>query len=462
MNKLKLSVLLLLMTRMMAWSQNPVLDNYIIQGIAFNHGLMVQRFSVEKAESELSEARGLYLPGLSVNARYTVADGGRTIQFPLRDILDGYSMWNNALNPEITLMTPDPISNEDFSFLRKNEHDTRLTLTQPLFSTKIYYQVKIRKELSEAEMKSLEVSTRLLVDDIRQAYFDYLKSVELCNWMDEAKVLSLEFVRVNESLLENDKVTADVLYRARAEDAKTDQEIAEAIKNKQVAAAWFNYLTGNSANDPIRINDTVQMIPLVKDLQDAIYAAQENREEIEQLEILDAAASYNIRMSSSDRLPSLVAVADYGFQGEEYHFNAGSDFAMASLVLQWDLFDGFQKREKLQQALLERKSLEESRQDLLKKIEIEVTQGWFDLQAAGKMMETSVLEEEAMQRFFDMTKRKYENGQSSLLEYTDARTQWTRSVMNRIIRKYDYHTAYFNLLNAMAVESISRYHTIKP
>ena len=151
-----------------------------------------------------------------------------------------------------------------------------------------------------------------------------------------------------------------------------------------------------------------------------------------------------------------------GFQGEEYRFGARHDFAMASFVLQWELFGGFQKKEKLQQAYLAKKSLETSHQDILKKIEIETIEGWYGLQAAERLMETSVLEENAMRRFFDLTKRKYENGQASLLEYTDAKTEWTKSMMNRITKKYDYYTAYFHLLKIVAVEQIEHFNTIKP
>ena len=81
---------------------------------------------------------------------------------------------NSVDNPEIDLITPEFLTNEEFSFLRRTEQETKLTLSQPLFNSQIFYNIKIRRELSSAEQKKVEVSTRQLVDDIRKAYFTYL------------------------------------------------------------------------------------------------------------------------------------------------------------------------------------------------------------------------------------------------------------------------------------------------
>ncbi|MBN2480550.1 MAG: TolC family protein [Bacteroidales bacterium] len=458
MKKLLLAIIVTTGIVTMVKGQNALLDEYIRQGIKVNHELEQQRIGYQIRLSEYHEARGMYLPGISINARYSRAGGGRTIALPMRDIFEGYSLLNNFVNPGITLVTPEAFRNEEFRFLRETEHETKISLAQPLFSTQLFYNIRIHREMSRADQKALEVSTRQLVTEIRNAYFSYLQSVELCSWLQEAKQLSDEFVRVNERLLENDKVTADALYRARAENSRTDQEIAESERDKQLARTYFNYLIGQSADSPILINDSIDIIQAFSTLDEVADAACSKREELGQIDILDEVADYSVRMSSANRLPTLFAAADYGFQGEDYRFTGEYDYFLASVVLRWDLFEGFQNREKLQQARLDRKRLENSRQDVLKRIEIEATDGWYGYRSATLAMETSVIEEAAMRKAFDIIKRKYENGQSALLEYTDARTQWSQSMMNRIIKKYDYYIAYFDLLRITAVENINPYY----
>jgi hypothetical protein len=51
------------------------------------------------------EAKGLFLPGLSLNARYTVATAAYHF-FPLNDIFTGYSALNNFANPDLTWSLP--------------------------------------------------------------------------------------------------------------------------------------------------------------------------------------------------------------------------------------------------------------------------------------------------------------------------------------------------------------------
>ncbi len=458
-NNMKKVLLILLLSAVMAHviAQNNILDGYIRQGLEENYALEQQKISYYKSLSEFREARGLYYPGLSMNARFTFAEGGRTISFPIRDIFDGYNLENNLANPEIDLVTPDAFSNEEINFLRKTEHETKLSLTQPLFNTDLFYNTRIRRVLTTAKKKSLESSSRKLVAEIREAYFNYLKTEELNAWLEEAKRLSTEFVRVNERLLQNDKITPDVVYRAKAQDAMTDGEIVEARRQRQVACTYFNYLIGQPSDSPVAINDSVNVLPEFDSYEEMLSDALKNREELDQLEILGEASDYNIRMKSSGILPSLTAAAEYGFQGERYRFTGDYDYALVSVVMRWNLFEGFQKKEQLKQALFDRQNLELEKQDAIKKIEIEVSDGWYGFKAAEAAIHTSVLEEQAMRKAFDIIKRKYENGQSGLLEYTDAHTQWSQSVMNRIIRKYDYYIAYFNLLRISASEDIAYY-----
>ncbi len=53
-----------------------------------NQGLKQRQLDYASDLAALKEARGLFLPDFSLNARYTVAEGGRTIVFPVGDLLN--------------------------------------------------------------------------------------------------------------------------------------------------------------------------------------------------------------------------------------------------------------------------------------------------------------------------------------------------------------------------------------
>ena len=125
------------------------------------------------------------------------------------------------------------IENMNFAFYRPTEQETKLSLVQPLIDPKIYYNSRIRKELSSAIKADADSYQRQLVADIKTAYFNYLKSSRLIQLLDETRGLLEENVRVNEKLYENSIVTIDNVYRSRAEMSKIDQESAIAWKNMQ-------------------------------------------------------------------------------------------------------------------------------------------------------------------------------------------------------------------------------------
>ena len=65
-----------------------VLDDYIRYGLDNNLTLQQKQSGYEKSIEALREARSLFYPGLSFNARYTLSDGGRIIDFPVGDFLN--------------------------------------------------------------------------------------------------------------------------------------------------------------------------------------------------------------------------------------------------------------------------------------------------------------------------------------------------------------------------------------
>ncbi|MGQ9621684.1 MAG: TolC family protein, partial [Bacteroidales bacterium] len=65
-----------------------------------------------------------------------------------------------------------------------------------------------------------------------------------------------------------------------------------------------------------------------------------------------------VKMNQANKLPDMYIVVDYGFQGEEYRFNKKQDYFQASALLTWNLFEGYQNRAKIRQAMLDKAAIE--------------------------------------------------------------------------------------------------------
>ena len=68
--------------------QPTILESYVAEGLENNLALQRKQLGYEKSLAALKEAKGLFMPAVSFNATYTLAYGGRAIQFPIGDLLN--------------------------------------------------------------------------------------------------------------------------------------------------------------------------------------------------------------------------------------------------------------------------------------------------------------------------------------------------------------------------------------
>ena len=75
-----------------------VVDRYVAEGLRSNLALQSESLEVEKATQALAAARARFLPEVSLQARYTRADGGREFTMPIGAALNPvYSKLNDLL-----------------------------------------------------------------------------------------------------------------------------------------------------------------------------------------------------------------------------------------------------------------------------------------------------------------------------------------------------------------------------
>jgi outer membrane protein len=418
-------------------AQDELLTNYIQQGLESNLALQQKNAEYDKSLQALRSARGLFYPNVSVNARYTIARGGRKIEFPVGDMLNPvYSTLNYLTESQIFPM----IENAEFAFYREKEHETKVSLIQPVINPQIYHNYKIEKEKVLLQYTDITIYKRELINEIKSAYYNYLKTIYLLRLIDETEDLLKENLRVSKSLFENEKVTQDVVYRSEAELQKVYLGRAEAVKGNQTAKAYFNFLLNKPLNEEIQVfeYDEVPQLSLIPDFSSEVSKGINSREEIQQLETLSSINENYLKLARSNNYPNILIAFDYGYQGEEYSFTNNDDFMLASVVLRWPLFEGFRNRAEVQKAKISQQQIELKQEELEKQIELQVISSYYDLQEAAEAIEAAKVQVRAAEKAFRVVNEKFRIGQSQLIEFTDARTTMTNSKQNLIIAVFEY------------------------
>jgi outer membrane protein len=422
-------------------ARETILDTYVHQALESNLALTQQDFSYQESIADLRQARAGFFPSLDILARYTRAEGGRVFEFPIGDIVNPIHAALNQITGEDEF--PTDVRNQTISFLREKEQETKIEIVQPIFQPAVYYNYRVMSSRADAGRASRDQFKHDLVKEVRTAYFSYLKAVNLVDLAQRTEELLDEHLRVSQSLYENGKATRDVVYRARAELSKAQQSRADAEKGSYLTRAYFNFLLNRPLDESIEIMSLPSEPadpPLT--LSDAVRRALEKRLEIRQADRGLEAADNALKLARTGYLPGLSLSFDYGIQGEKYRISDEDDFWTASLVLQWNLFDGLGKNAKINQAKLEKSKMDARREEIVRRIELEVGDTYRTLTVAKQNIATSTDQVESASKSFEIVNRKFQEGVASHVEFIDARTAMTSAEISRIVAVCDYLISY--------------------
>ncbi|MET0533887.1 MAG: TolC family protein, partial [Steroidobacter sp.] len=208
---------------------DTVVEDYVAEGLRSNLSLQGQHLEVGKAAQALAEARAKFFPQMSLEARYTRAEGGRDINVPFGTALNPvYSTLNELLVAQGQPARFPQISDTTIPFLRSEEQDTRVVVRQPIYAPAIPAAVRAQRALLDASSFNRMAVARALRRDITVAYVDWLKARSSVEIVAASESLLRENLRVNESLFSNGKITEDLVLRAKAEMLDVEQQKRDA------------------------------------------------------------------------------------------------------------------------------------------------------------------------------------------------------------------------------------------
>ncbi|MEN9705833.1 MAG: hypothetical protein RLZZ393_1712 [Pseudomonadota bacterium] len=418
-------------------SFEAVVREHVSIALGDNLALQRQDMAVEESLAALDAVRARYFPEIALNARYTRADGGRQIDFPLGALLNpAYQTLNQLLVAQGQAPRFPSIGDQSFAFQRPREQDTRVTLRQPLYQPAIPAAVAAQRELLGVQRFAREAFARQLLRDVTTGYAQYLKARRATAIVRSALALLDENQRVTDSLFRNGRITQDQVLRARSERLAAEQQLRETESAANQAAAYVNFLLNRAQDTPLDEADAPQEGTLETDLRAARDSALRQRPELEQLDALGRAADASQRIARAALGPQLALGVDAGTQGEQYRMGSGYNYVAASLVLTWKLFDGGAARAEAGKARLAARDVRLQREDALQRVQLEVQQAVDRLRTAHDSLATAQAREEAAAATFRIAARKRDEGAISQMEFLDARNALTSAQLNLNVTRY--------------------------
>jgi outer membrane protein TolC len=430
-----------------------VVEALVAEALRSNQSLRQHELELDRARAALAQARGQYLPRLDVEARYSRAEGGRTIDFPVGDLLNPAYRTLNDLTERASFPEVD---NQEIRFLREREQETALRLRQPLFNPEIVYGARARRHQVDAQAAAVEAFRRELVRDVRVAYFEYRTAAARVDILEATRALVRENRRVSERLRAAAKATPEAVYRAEVEVLAVRQRLDAARAGADRARRYLNVLRNRPADAPIpapRVSEealTDRFVAAVRrELGGALPSADAGagpgrpgevgvagRPELARLAAAVEAAEAQRRAAQTAYLPTVSLAVDAGIQGSSYGVTGDQPFVLGSVVLRWNLFDGLQDRREVERRQLEAEALRARREEVAQQLDLELRTALDDVQVARRAVETAEARVRAARESFRLARRRYEEGRAPIVDLTDARTARTEAELNANVTRY--------------------------
>lgn len=436
----KTLTLMLVLLGYLGYSQSK-LDGYIEVALKNNEVIKQHNFDINKSMWALKEARSLFYPTVSLNGSYTKAEGGRTIDIPIGDMLNPvYNTLNQITNSNAfpTLENQSVLINPD------NFYDAKIHTTMPLLNFEIIYNKRIKNQQISLQKIELEIYQRELVKDIKIAYYKYLQSLEGIKIYEDALALVKENQRVNQSLYKNDKINRTAVLRSDNEVIRIEANLETAKQVSKNAQSYFNFLLNQKLDAPIEVDES-KSLPT-----EALPENTQNREELQKLTQVKKLNETVGKLTQSYWFPKLGGFADVGFQDFDFNVNKDSRYYFAGVSLEMNIFSGNKNKYKLKQIEEDSKKISSQTDNVRQQLLLQFQVAQNNLKAALEQYNANKNQKESAKKYNDDITKLYKEGQAIYIELLDAQNQWVNAQLNTNISLYISWIAYAELERANA------------
>jgi outer membrane protein TolC len=419
-------------------AQENAIDGYINTAFANNQGLTGQQLQLEKSLYALKEARALFLPNVSFGASYTKADGGRTIDLPLGDLLNPVYQSLNQLTGSSKFAN---LSNKSVLLTPNDYYDARFRTTLPLVDAEIYYNEKIKKETISGNRAAVNVYKRELVKEIKTAYYKYYQAEKAIEIYNNALLLVNENIRVNQSLLKNGMRNSTALTRSETEKQKIETSITQATNNRNNIQAYLNFLMNRPLDESI-VLDTASFITERESTAGILNLNTENREELVELQSAIQTNELNRKLQSAYLVPKLNTYLDLGSQGFDFKYNDKTQYYVWGLSLEMNLFAGGLHKSRIQQAAVGKQQAESNYQETSSQLRMQLVQSVNNLHTALSDYQNAKNQLALAEKYYADQFKVYKAGQLLYIELLDALTQLTNARLQLAVTIANVQVAY--------------------
>jgi len=412
---------------------------------AYTNSSTIQKYMLDEqiAKAKVNETVGIGLPQINGSANL---------------------LYNFELAPNFfpaNFFDPTAPADADFIarrgiFVSRYSSDVGVSINQIIFNGSYLVGLEASKTYVQLAKKNTDASKVGVAENVTKAYFSLLVAKERITLLDnnlsrldsllkDVRALNKQGFAENIDL-NRLEVTANNL---RSEKSKVERLI-------QLSKELLKFQMGMPAQDELEVTGSIRDFQLEQIPEQNIKADYKSRTEYNALETGIALSGLNKKNTMSGYLPSLVAFGQMGYQtGTNYFSNIGDfknrwlGYGRVGLQLNVPIFDGLQKKYKLQQNRLDLLKLEQDRINLEKAIDFQTNQSQITLRNAVESLEVQKRNMELAKEVVRVSEIKYKQGLGTSTDIVNAETAFKEAETNYYASLYDALIAKVDLDKAL-------------
>ena len=387
-----------------------------------------------------------------LEATYGVSVQTRAIAAPRLRATGNYE-FNNAIE---NLQLPPPAPS--VTFQQDQSWSGGIRLIQSIYEGgRIRSSLKSARLAQEQAVYNYQTVIADTLTEVRVAYYDILMATQQIVVQEASIRLLTRELEDTSRRFDAGTVPRFNVLRAEVELANARPRLIRARNDYRIAKnSLANLIAYNLPKDvgediPLQLSGRMDAEPYEIDLPSAIARALDGRPELAALRKGELLRKEGIAAARSSHQPSLQAFGGYGWRSSQFSNDLSRDVAgwNAGLQLNWDIFDGFLTRGKVDEARALYDKARHEVEDAVRRIELEVRTAHSNFIEAREVLESQRKVVEQAEEALRLANARADAGTGTQLDVLSAQTALTEARSTQVQALRDYSVARARLERAV-------------
>ncbi len=379
------------------------LDEAISIALRDNRDILLRSEDVQKAKAKINESRASLLPNFTVG-------GG----------------WNDTRG----------LYSKDIPAFSGNAG-----VSQVIYSGgKVVNAIKVGEYNYIAAQAVLDKAKLETILSVKKAYYTLLLADRYGSINKAVVDNTKEHLAFIQARFTGGQASESEIIKMRSSLAGVDQAYEASLNQIESARALLNNLLFLDKEAKIKPKGQFSYEPKEIAYDEAFLKTLESRPEIRQLEAQKNAAAKNIEIARSGNRPQVSAAWDYYSSSRQAlgTVKNWNDYNVLGITVSWPIFDGWQTKSKVEQAIIDLKETQLLKEKVVKDITLELKTVYLELKDAIEKIKAVSLEANVYQDNLSVIEEKHRSGLASELDLHDAQLSYTVALFNQFQANYDY------------------------